>query len=156
MKKKALFYIIIVVITMFLSTENVSAKEFVKLKNAEKYETNIVVNEGFLYTGNLVQIADCSGQNAVLGNVNDPDSVAWLLQKLLDYARLIGPFIVLIMSSLDYLKAVLNSDDDSLKKANKKLVTRLMLIVAVFLLPTLVSVLLNVLGFTSHEVCGLQ
>lgn len=156
MKKKALFYIIIVVITMFLSTENVSAKEFVKLKNAEKYETNIVVNEGFLYTGNLVQIADCSGQNAVLGNVNDPDSVAWLLQKLLDYARLIGPFIVLIMSSLDYLKAVLNSDDDSLKKANKKLVTRLMLIVALFLLPTLVSVLLNVLGFTSHEVCGLQ
>lgn len=156
MKKKALFYIIIVVITMFLSTENVSAKEFVKLKNAEKYETNIVVNEGFLYTGNLVQIADCSGQNAVLGNVNDPDSVAWLLQKLLDYARLIGPFIVLIMSSLDYLKAVLNSDDDSLKKANKKLITRLMLIVALFLLPTLVSVLLNVLGFTSHEVCGLQ
>lgn len=156
MKKKALFYIIIVVITMFLSTENVSAKEFVKLKNAEKYETNIVVNEGFLYTGNLVQIADCSGQNAVLGNVNDPDSVAWLLQKLLDYARLIGPFIVLIMSSLDYLKAVLNSDDDSLKKANKKLVTRLILIVALFLLPTLVSVLLNVLGFTSHEVCGLQ
>ena len=156
MKKKALFYIIIVVITMFLSTENVSAKEFVKLKNAEKYETNIVVNEGFLYTGNLVQIADCSGQNAVLGNVNDPDSVARLLHKLLDYARLIGPFIVLIMSSLDYLKAVLNSDDDSLKKANKKLVTRLMLIVALFLLPTLVSVLLNVLGFTSHEVCGLQ
>ena len=156
MKKKALFYIIIVVITMFLLTENVSAKEFVELKNAEKYETNIVVNEGFLYTGNLVQIADCSGQNAVLGNVNDPDSVAWLLQKLLDYARLIGPFIVLIMSSLDYLKAVLNSDDDSLKKANKKLVTRLILIVALFLLPTLVSVLLNVLGFTSHEVCGLQ
>ena len=156
MKKKALFYIIIVVITMFLSTENVSAKEFVELKNAEKYETNIVVNEGFLYTGNLVQIADCSGQNAVLGNVNDPDSVAWLLQKLLDYARLIGPFIVLIMSSLDYLKAVLNSDDDSLKKANKKLVTRLILIVALFLLPTSVSVLLNVLGFTSHEVCGLQ
>lgn len=156
MKKKALFYIIIVVITMFLSTKNVSAKEFKMLKNTEKYETNIVVNERVLYTGNLVQIADCSGQNAVLGNVNDPDSVAWLLQKLLDYARLIGPFIVLIMSSLDYLKAVLNSDEDSLKKANKKLVTRLMLIVALFLLPTLVSVLLNVLGFTSHEVCGLQ
>ena len=156
MKKKTLFYIMIVVITLFLSTKNVSAKEFKTVKKLEKNETNIVMKQNFIYTGNLVQIADCSGQNAVLGNVNDPDSVAWLLQKLLDYARLIGPFIVLIMSSLDYLKAVLNSDDDSLKKANKKLVTRLMLIIALFLLPTLVSVLLNVLGFTSHEVCGLQ
>lgn len=156
MKKKALFYIIIAVITMFLSTENVSAKEYKTIKNMNKYEINIENRQALLSAGNLVQIADCSGQNAVLGNVNDPDSVAWLLQKLLDYARLIGPFIVLIMSSLDYLKAVLNSDEDSLKKANKKLVTRLILVVALFLLPTLVSVLLNVLGFTSHEVCTLQ
>lgn len=140
MKKRAIICLLLATITMFFVIP-VEAKEM----------TNSLIS-----TGNLVQIADCAGQNAILGNVNDPDSVAWLLQKLLDYARVIGPFLVLILSSLDYLKAVLSSDDDSIKKANQKLITRLVLVVALFLLPMLVSFLLNILGFTSHEVCGLQ
>lgn len=140
MKKRAIICLLLSTITMFFVIP-VEAKEM----------TNSLIS-----TGNLVQIADCAGQNAILGNVNDPDSVAWLLQKLLDYARVIGPFLVLILSSLDYLKAVFSSDDDSIKKANQKLITRLVLVVALFLLPMLVSFLLNILGFTSHEVCGLQ
>lgn len=140
MKKRAIICLLLATITMFFVIP-VEAKEM----------TNSLIS-----TGNLVQIADCAGQNAILGNVNDPDSVAWLLQKLLDYARVIGPFLVLILSSLDYLKAVFSSDDDSIKKANQKLITRLVLVVALFLLPMLVSFLLNILGFTSHEVCGLQ
>lgn len=140
MKKRAIICLLLVTITMFFAIP-VEAKE---------------VTNSLISTGNLVQIADCSGQNAVLGNVNDPDSVAWLLQKLLDYARIIGPFLVLILSSLDYLKAVFSSDDDSVKKANQKLIARLVLIVVLFILPMLVSILLNILGFTSHEVCGLQ
>ena len=140
MKKRAIICLLLVTITMFFAIP-VEAKE---------------VTNSLISTGNLVQIADCSGQNAVLGNVNDPDSVAWLLQKLLDYARIIGPFLVLILSSLDYLKAVFSSDDDSVKKANQKLIARLVLIVVLFILPMLVSTLLNILGFTSHEVCGLQ
>lgn len=140
MKKRAIICLLLATITMVLIIP-VEAKEM----------TNSLIS-----TGNLVQIADCAGQNAILGNVNDPDSVAWLLQKLLDYARVIGPFLVLILSSLDYLKAVFSSDDESIKKANQKLITRLVLVVALFLLPMLVSFLLNILGFTSHEVCGLQ
>ena len=140
MPNRAIICLLLATITMFFVIP-VEAKEM----------TNSLIS-----TGNLVQIADCAGQNAILGNVNDPDSVAWLLQKLLDYARVIGPFLVLILSSLDYLKAVFSSDDDSIKKANQKLITRLVLVVALFLLPMLVSFLLNILGFTSHEVCGLQ
>lgn len=140
MKRRAIICLLLAIITIFF-TINVEAKEM----------TNSLIT-----TGNLVQIADCAGQNAILGNVNDPNSVAWLLQKLLNYARIIGPFLVFILSSLDYLKAVFSSDDDSIKKANQKLITRLVLVVALFILPTLVSFLLNILGFTSHEVCGLQ
>ncbi len=156
MKKKTIFCVLLAVLTMLFGMQNVNAKEIKTSNNNDKYTMNLTINSSSIYTKNLVQIADCSGQNAILGNVNDEDSVAWLLQKLLDYARIIGPFLVVIMSSLDYIKAVFSSDDDSLKKANKKLTTRLVLVVALFLLPTLVSVLLNVLGFTSHEVCGLQ
>ena len=52
--------------------------------------------------------------------------------------------MVVILSSLDFAKAIITSDDDSMKKAEKKLVIRLVLAVALFLIPTLVSVLLNI------------
>lgn len=156
MKKKAILYVLLLVVTIFFGTTDVYAKEEKNSEISNIYTINLSTNSSSVYTASIIQISDCTGQNAVLGNVNDPDSVAWLLQKLLDYTRVIGPFIVLIMSSLDYLKAIFGSDEDSLKKANKHLMTRLVLVVALFLLPTLVSVLLNVFGFTSHEVCGLQ
>ena len=48
------------------------------------------------------------------------------------------------------------NDDDSMKKAQKKLMIRLILAVALFLVPTLVTVLLNIFGITTNETCGLQ
>ena len=47
-------------------------------------------------------------------------------------------------------------NDRDMKKAEKKLMIRLVLAVALFLIPTLVSVLLNVFGITTDQICGLQ
>lgn len=156
MKNKVLLFILILCAAFFFNTDTAYAKEKNTYNEYVKVVNKSVNNNTQILSGNIIQIGDCSGSNAVFGNVNDPDSVAWLLQKLLNYIKVLGPFIVLIMSSLDYVKAILASDDDSIKNANKKLVTRLVLIVVLFLLPQLVSFALNVLGFTSHEVCGLQ
>lgn len=156
MKHQTIICVLIAIITIVFLPVNVCAEQKNNSTNNYKNIINLQSKNYLVNNNQLVQIADCTGQNAILGNVNDPDSVAWLLQKLLDYTRIIGPFIVLIMSSLDYLKAILGSDDDSLKKAHKKLTTRLVLVVALILLPTLVSFLLNLLGFTSHEICGLK
>lgn len=156
MKKKALIYVLLIIGTILFSTTNVYAKEEFNYENTNITIVSVTNINNVVISNNLTQIMNCSGQNAVLGNVNDPDSVAWLLQKLLDYTRVIGPFLVLVLSSIDYVKAILMSDDDSLNKAHKKLITRLLLAGSLFVLPTLVGVLLNVLGFTSHEVCGLQ
>lgn len=99
------------------------------------------------------QNGDC---NSLLGSTEDEDSVAWLLQQLLNYIKILGPILVVILSSLDFAKAIITSDDDTMKKAEKKLVIRLILAVALFLIPTLVSVLLNIFGITTDEICGLQ
>lgn len=156
MKKKALIYVLLIIGTILFNTKNVYAKEEFNYENTNVTIASVTNINNAIIHNNLTQIMSCSGQNAVLGNVNDPDSVAWLLQKLLDYTRVIGPFLVLVLSSIDYVKAILMSDDDSINKAHKKLITRLLLAGSLFVLPTLVGVLLNVLGFTSHEVCGLQ
>lgn len=156
MKNKVLLFIFILCTAFFFNIDTAYAKEKNTYNEYIKIFNKSVNSDRQILSENIILIGDCSGSNAVLGNVNDPNSVAWLLQKLLNYIKILGPFIVLIMSSLDYAKAILASDDDSIKNANKKLITRLVLIVVLFLLPQLVSFALNILGFTSHEVCGLQ
>lgn len=101
------------------------------------------------------QNQDC-GDNGLLGNVNDEDSVAWLLQKILNYLKIIGPFIVVVMSGIDFTKVIVTSDDDSMKKAQKKLVIRLLLAGSLFFLPQIVIALLDIFGITSDATCGLH
>lgn len=98
-------------------------------------------------------VQDC---NSLLGSTQDEESVAWLLQQILNYVKILGPILVVILSSLDFAKAIVASDDDNMKKAEKKLVIRLILAVALFLIPTLVSVLLNIFGITTDQICALS
>lgn len=98
----------------------------------------------------------CTGDNSILGSYNDPDSVAWLLKKIFNWVKLLGPFIVLVMSSIDYSKVLLNGDDEEMKKAQKKLIVRLILAGALFLLPDLLKVVLNLFNITSNGICGLE
>lgn len=98
--------------------------------------------------------ASCTS-SAVLGDVNCECSIAWLLQKILNYMRIIGPTIAIILSSLDFAKSIIASDDDSFNKAKKKFVKRLILALFLFLIPTLVSVILGLFGITSNVTGGL-
>ena len=85
------------------------------------------------------------------------ESVAWLLQQILNYIKILGPILVVILSSMDFAKAIIASDDESMKKAEKKLMIRLVLAVALFLVPTLVSVMLSIFGYTSEgQLCLLK
>ena len=64
--------------------------------------------------------------------------------------------MVLVLSSLDFAKAILTSDDESMKKAQSNLITRLLLAAALFVLPVLIEVLLDVFGFTPSDFCIYQ
>lgn len=99
------------------------------------------------------QPSDCK---SILGSVGDEESVAWLLQQLLNYLKVLGPILVVILSSMDFAKAIVISDDENMKKAQKKLVVRLVAALALFLVPTLVEVLLDLFGITSDASCVLK
>ena len=94
--------------------------------------------------------------NSLLGSTEDEDSVAWLLQQLLNYIKILGPILVAILSSLDFAKSIIASDDEGMQKAQKKLLIRLILAVALFLIPMLVMALLNIFNITTDGICGLQ
>ena len=61
--------------------------------------------------------------------------------------------MVLIFSSLDFIKAILTSDDESMKKAQSNLIIRLILAALLFVLPTLIEVILDIFGITSSDIC---
>ena len=94
--------------------------------------------------------------NTLLGNPSDPNSVAWLIDKILSYATIAGIALVVILSSIDFAKVIVKSDDDEMAKATKKLVTRLVLAALLFFVPTLTSVLLGLFNLTSDVTCGIQ
>ena len=94
--------------------------------------------------------------DSLLGNPDNEDSVAWLVQKILNYIQVIGPLLVVILSSIDFAKVIIQSDDEAMAKATKKLTTRLILAASLFFLPVIVKVLLSTFGLTSDPTCGLK
>lgn len=98
----------------------------------------------------------CEGKNALLGDPNDENSVAWLVQKILNYIKVLGPMIIVVMSGIDFLMAIIKSDDESMAKATKKLMTRLILAISLFFVTLLVDFLLGIFGITSDPTCGLK
>lgn len=87
--------------------------------------------------------------NSLLGDPNDENSVAWLLNKILVYSTVVGIILVVVLSSIDFLKVIGKSDDDEMAKATKKLFLRLIFAGLLFFVPSLTAVLLDVFNLTS-------
>ena len=105
---------------------------------------------------NYNQDQDCTGGDSILGDPNDENSVAWLLDKILTYVTIIGMVLVVVLSSIDFLKVIAKSDDDAMAKATKKLALRLLFAALLFFVPTLTNALLDIFGLTSESTCGIH
>lgn len=90
--------------------------------------------------------------DAILGDPTKPDSVAWLVKEILGYLKVLGPLLVLVLSSIDFAKAIIMSDDDTMKKSQKKLITRLLAMALLYLIPVLVEAILDIFGVTSCSI----
>ncbi|MCI8346655.1 MAG: hypothetical protein HFJ12_01735 [Bacilli bacterium] len=95
--------------------------------------------------------------SSILGDVNDEDSVAWLVQRLLNYLKILGPTIAIVLGSIDFGKAIITSDEENMKKAQNKFVKRIIAAIALFFVPLLTQILLGLFGITSdNSSCGLK
>ena len=113
----------------------------------------LIVSPINTFAYSMTQVMDCEG--TLLGSTADPNSVAWLLQQIFTFVKVIGPILVVVLSSVDFIKVIAKGDDDAMAKAQKKLFTRLVLAVLLFLIPTLVEVLLDLFGLTTNSTCGI-
>ena len=82
-------------------------------------------------------------------DINDPGSVGWILYTILNYIKIIGPILVVLLSAIDFIKAVVGFDEKAMKEAQSKLVIRLVAAICLFLVPTLVQLLLSFINATT-------
>lgn len=142
MNKKRFVVIIpmfLILLSMLFSPIFVEASS----KNIEKKDKSIEI----LDINKTVLIA-ATCEDAPFGDPSDSNSVAWLLQKILDYIRILGPTIAIVLGSIDFTKAIIASDADNMKKTEMRFVKRIIAAVMLFFIPMFVSILLDIVGLT--------
>lgn len=93
----------------------------------------------------------------IFGDPDDDGSVAWMLQKFFNYAKIIGPLLVLVLSGIDFAKNTLISDEKEMKNATHKLVIRLLCAVGLYFVPLLTSFIINLINNSSvDQTCGIK
>ena len=60
------------------------------------------------------------------------------------------PIVMIVLGTIDLFKAVTSSKDDEIKKKQQTLIKRIIAGVIVFLVPTIVSLLMNLIGVNSE------
>lgn len=99
-------------------------------------------------TGDPVET--CQG---FLGDPTNPNATAYWVQQVLNILRYVAIIVLIILSSIDFIKAIASGDADALKKATTTFGKRLIYCVLIFLTPTIVNFLLGFLGV--YSTCGL-
>ena len=146
MKKGIITFLLIVTCVMFISPINTKA--------LETNNINIVDRSGSNFIENTINTAEVT--KSVLGDPSDENSVAWLVQLIFNIIKIAGPILVVLLSSIDFIMVILKSDSEQFAKAQKRLITRLILALLLFLNPTIVQIILQVFGITGNVTAGIK
>lgn len=84
-------------------------------------------------------------------------SIAYILQKIFNYMKILGPLLVIVLSGFEFAKIVLTGDDEAMAKARSKLIIRLILVILLFIIPYLVQFILGLInGSLTDPTCGIM
>ncbi len=160
--KKILINLALLLALILINPINSYAKE-INYSN-ELSLTNVNSVNTYSGTNNLISIRHSleddkyykNCKDTFLGDPEDTKSVAWLIQHLLNYLKILAPMIVLVLSGIDFAKAIISGDDEVLQKCYKRLITRLILALALFFVPDIVKMLLEIFGLMGDPICVLK
>ncbi len=99
---------------------------------------------------NFNQPQDC---DTIFGDVEEPNEPAYWIQLTLNIMRYVAIAALILLSSLDFIKAIASQDNEAVQKAIKTSVQRLMFTVILFFLPMLIEALFKIFGFYDVETC---
>ena len=77
------------------------------------------------------------------------------MQDLFSLIKIVAPALVIILSTIDYIKAITNSNADEMKKANGRTIKRLIIGLIIFFLPFILDILFELLGLYDLSRCNI-
>ena len=83
----------------------------------------------------------------------DEKCPAYWIQWILDTMKYIAIVALLLLVTVDFLKAVVNNDKDALKKAGTTSIKRFIYCVLIFFVPLIVKLIMNLMGI--YGSCGI-
>jgi len=96
-----------------------------------------------------------TGCESILGDVVD------IVDEIFGIIKIVAPILLIVFGSLDFGQAVLQDNQDALKKATSKFIKRAIATVVIFFVPLLVRLVLRLpgmeeLGLPDDPLCGLS
>lgn len=88
-----------------------------------------------------------------LGNPEDSQYPAYWLQETLNIMRYIAIVALLVLVTIDFVKAVASNDKDALKKAGSTAIKRFIYCVLLFFVPIIVKIIMTMFG--AYGSCGI-
>ncbi len=79
--------------------------------------------------------------------------VMGIVRLIMNVICIAVPIVMILLGSFDLFKAVTSGKDEDIKKKQQTLIKRLIAGVIVFLVPTIVSVLMNLIGVNGWRDC---
>lgn len=109
---------------------------------SEEYYSEFVT-EGLVEFNKVTQVPTCAEYETIFGDKNNPESIRYMINEMLTYIRIIVPILIILLGTIDFAKAVMGGKEDVMKKAQSDFVKRIIAGVAVFLVPTLVDIIMQ-------------
>lgn len=87
---------------------------------------------------------------------------AELLSDIIGYIRVGVPVLLMILCAGDFVSVITSQDDNAMKKAGSRIVKRFIAAAAVFFVPLIISVILNIdavknsLNLVDDPMCGIE
>lgn len=112
---------------------------------ANTFDVNLNDKKIFLLDNELGQPSVDKNCNALGGFKDD-------LQSIFNAFKIVAPILTLVLSSFEYMTSITSKDGEGLKKANKRLINRIILVAILFFLPIILNVIIDLM-FPGSGVC---
>lgn len=115
-----------------------------KVKNTVIYLSSCMLL--MLLKVNNVYAAGNNDCETIFGNVNDKNSLIYLIREILGVFRIIAPILVIVLGSLDLFLAMASSSEDKMRKAQSNFIKRIIMGVCLFFVPTIIYFIIDMAG----------
>lgn len=70
-----------------------------------------------------------------------------IIQEILGWVKIVIPILLILLGTVDFVKAIVAKDDDQMKKAQGDFVKRLIIGIVIFFVPMILRFILNIAGY---------